>query len=98
MKYNIYISSHFESKPPYDIVEHHDYLYKRAFMWKSDETVWHYIGSSDSLDDIRYTIENNKQSPKNKIQRKNIITALKKNANNYFVNGNGLTELVKAFL
>lgn len=47
---------------------------------------------------MQYLIENNKQFPKNKIQRKNIITALKKNANNYFVNGNGLTELVKAFL
>ena len=47
---------------------------------------------------MQYLIENNKQYPKNKIQRKNIITALKKNANNYFVNGNGLTELVKVFL
>lgn len=47
---------------------------------------------------MQYLIESNKQSPKNKIQRKNIITALNNNVNNYFVNGNGLSELVKSFL
>lgn len=47
---------------------------------------------------FQYFDSNKLQAKKNISQKKNLVTALTNNPNNYFVNGNGLRKLIKCFV
>ena len=64
MEYKIWIASYFVSPPPYPIAVPKEEIESQACCWKTEETVWHHIGTVDSLEAARYLVENDRGSYK----------------------------------
>ena len=62
MEYKIWISSYFNSPPPYPTEIPQEEIERSSCVWETEETEWRHIGTVDSLEAARYLVENDKSS------------------------------------